>query len=503
MTAAENIDPGARRRRTTQAGADGAARTAPGLVALFVLATCLPIFLNLGGVIFTANRLVSFIAFVPAIALLLSGRAGRLLPSDMLMIGAFVWLYPALFFNDGLGMGTIVFGGSQIVDFLGPYLLARVLIRNKADFIWMARCFTFAVLVMAPFAVFESLTDRQPLREIFDAIPGLGIVREMQRDVRMGIHRAQVTHEHPILFGLFSTMALSLAWVALPATGSSRMTSLLRTVAAGAGGFFSISAAALLAILMQGGLIAYSWVLGTTRRGWSLLAGGLAAGYVIISVISMRPPLMVLAYALTHNANTAYNRLLIWRYGSDEVLRHPIFGMGNFVDWERADWMSESVDNHWLLLAMRYGLPHILMYGGAIALLLAGMMRLRCDTRPELDAIRRAMIFTILTMVATLFTVLAWGGLNAMFMFLLGACGWILSQPQTPDPASPDAVPDSTEKPAAAPNAPVYSRFSGPPSRKADPAETPEPAPPVAEKPAPAGPERRRRPPRSRWSVQR
>ena len=48
--------------------------------------------------------------------------------------------------------------------------------------------------------------------------------------------------------------------------------------------------------------------------------------------------------------------MLIWHYGSASALNHPLFGVG-LNEWERPEWMPPSIDNFWLFLAVRYGLP--------------------------------------------------------------------------------------------------------------------------------------------------
>ena len=46
----------------------------------------------------------------------------------------------------------------------------------------------------------------------------------------------------------------------------------------------------------------------------------------------------------TFSTTSAYNRIIIFEYGSAEVMRNPIFGIG-LGDWIRPVWMSDSMDN--------------------------------------------------------------------------------------------------------------------------------------------------------------
>ena len=103
---------------------------------------------------------------------------------------------------------------------------------------------------------------------------------------------------------------------------------------------------------------------------------------------------MVLARVVAFSSSTAWNRYLIWQFGSAELMRHPIFGMGLFEDWQRAPWMPASIDNHWLLMSMRYGLPGIGLLLGAYFYITIRLIRQNFSHDPELDWIRKAFVFT-------------------------------------------------------------------------------------------------------------
>ncbi|MCH7564219.1 MAG: hypothetical protein IH968_10395, partial [Gemmatimonadetes bacterium] len=58
-----------------------------------------------------------------------------------------------------------------------------------------------------------------------------------------------------------------------------------------------------------------------------------------------------------------YYRIQIWTYGTASVERNPWFGIGDKA-MGRAHWMvMETIDNHWLMLAVRYGLPTAILFG--------------------------------------------------------------------------------------------------------------------------------------------
>ena len=118
---------------------------------------------------------------------------------------------------------------------------------------------------------------------------------------------------------------------------------------------------------MQTGLIGWEVLTRGIRARWRLLSLGCVLAYFSIDLLSNRTPFHVIVTYLTFNVQTGYNRILIWQYGSAEVLRHPIFGIG-LGDWERPAWMSSSMDNFWLVIAVRYGLPAFILICRAVIL---------------------------------------------------------------------------------------------------------------------------------------
>ena len=142
--------------------------------------------------------------------------------------------------------------------------------------------------------------------------------------------------------------------------------------------FTSLSSGPLLSAVLQFGMISWGWI---TRNAWWVLVGLVVLGYVAIDLVSNRSPVQVLISYLTFNPANAYWRLHIWNFGSAEVLRHPLFGIG-LSDWTRPGWMSTaSVDNFWLNTAMRYGFPAFLLLAAGIAANLVGILRPRCRRR--------------------------------------------------------------------------------------------------------------------------
>lgn len=151
--------------------------------------------------------------------------------------------------------------------------------------------------------------------------------------------------------------------------------------------------------------------------------GMFAAIYLWIDLMSNRSPFHVFVTYLTFSTQSAYNRINIWNYGTAEVARHPWFGIG-LGDWIRAPWMSDSMDNFWLLIAVRYGLPSL----GFLLALMLGMIWViaqRKNLPQEWWNARHAWAFTLFGITVAAGTVHLWNALFVLFLFLIGSGMWL------------------------------------------------------------------------------
>jgi O-antigen ligase len=186
--------------------------------------------------------------------------------------------------------------------------------------------------------------------------------------------------------------------------------------------FSSLSAGAFLALAVQLSLIVWDFRTRRLAHRWWILGGIVVAAFVVVNILSHRTPFEVFISYLTFNEGSSYNRVLIWTYGTQEVLNHPIFGIG-YHDWERPYWMGDSVDNLWLLFAMRYGVPGIALLVLAIA---AAFRNMAAGPGVKETALyRKALLVSFVGTCFAAATVDLWNGSYTLFMFLLGAGAWI------------------------------------------------------------------------------
>ena len=185
--------------------------------------------------------------------------------------------------------------------------------------------------------------------------------------------------------------------------------------------FTSLSAGPLLSAMIQCGMIFWEKI---TKANWKLLGILALIGYATIALLSNRSPAALLASYATFDAATAYNRILIWRIGIQNVIDFPVFGIG-MNEWRRTGWTwTASVDNFWLVNAMRYGVPAFLFLVAAIVINLRRIFANKALPESAVEC-RSAYLVMSSGLFFTLSTVHVWGGPSILVMALIGGGAWM------------------------------------------------------------------------------
>ena len=243
------------------------------------------------------------------------------------------------------------------------------------------------------------------------------------------------------------------SWFTLAKTDAGIFARGMRTIVPFLGTVFSLSSGALVAIMVQLMLIGWDFLTKTVNKRWNILALIFLALYVGLDVLSNRSPAQIFISFATFSSSTGFNRLLIWEYGSAEVIRHPIFGLG-LKDWIRAPWMAASTDNYWLLVAMRFGLPGFILMAAAFFMAMRGVAKMDFSDRPELQACQKGYLITLIGVFIAMGTVHMWGGTYLFVVFFLASGIWMFTMDESTGPrrgggATREA--DTSDKRSAAP----------------------------------------------------
>ena len=376
--------------------------------------------LYLGGLRLPPYRIILLVVVPIALwKLCFAGKGTRLKAFDYFFFAFGAWIVFSFSMHPG-DAGGIEAGGSQALDCIGGYLIARVYIRTIGQFVAALKLLSGAVIVSGLIALPELFTGRHFAHEIMRAITGIHVPTDMGQ--RFGLTRAYGTFDHPIHLGTFSCALFAVFWYAA-STWTGR---LVRGGLVAVATLTAISSAPILGLLLQCGLIVWDMATRAIKGRVVLTIGAVVLALLTVSALSSRSVFTLIATYLTLNPWTGYYRLLIWENGIANVMAHPWIGIG-LADWLRPIWMvSSSIDAFWLVTAMRNGVPAIVLLVTAITLLGYGTARV---SRRHPDMILRryakAWFISLTAMVLVGCTFHFWNVLACFFFFFLGLAGWI------------------------------------------------------------------------------
>lgn len=335
------------------------------------------------------------------------------------------------------------------IEFFGAFIAGRYLIRNLASFRFFLNAYILALLIILPFAFYENRTGHNL---ILDTLGKIARVNGYIPDLRGGGYRAQGIAAHPIHFGAMGALFFGCTYY-MYRLGQGR---LKRLGVLGATVFLAQSSAPLLATAVQIGIIAWGKITGNM---WKTLLALSIAAYVLLSLLSNRGPIILVIETLTLNAQTAWWRVHVWNYGLENVWQHPILGLG-LGDWERPEWLASTVDNFWLLVTMRHGIPAFLLLALATVIHLIRIIRAK-GLDEEMAQARIGYLVSFIGYIFIFATVHAWGQMLVISMFFFGAGGFFYAG--RPAERAPEDRPETPAgDPAPDPQAaagPRYTRF--------------------------------------------
>ena len=398
------------------------ARWCPIWPALLILALLVPTGFSfmLGSLRLTPYRLVLIAAFIPLMLRLASGRAGKVTVVDSLLITHIIWSYIVIGYHHGFSQ-SIESGGIRMLELYGAFLVARATILNERDYRGVTAFLFFAVCLLAPFVIFETLTGVHLIQKISVTLTGVGFLGGM--DSRMGLHRAYGPFDHPIHLGVFAAGLIGIwAYRAIPRLGRPKIRK-YPFYAIVASTISSVSSGALAAMITQFVLIIWRYLARRNRNRWMLFTFLLIASYMVVDIISNRSGIKVFLHYLTFSAATAYNRIIIFDNGIQDVYRNPFMGIG-FNLWSKPVWMhSDSLDNFWLFQAITYGVPGFLTLLLPVLLLLGRNWK---DQRGRVQKLRLGWNISVIGLIISACTVHFWNSLFVYFAFFLGMGHWFI-----------------------------------------------------------------------------
>lgn len=330
---------------------------------------------------------------------------------DTMVFFATGWICLSMFVTSAR-QDAIMASIAHILDIAVTYLFARLAIRELRHLRMLLVLLLPGVVMTGLAMITEAVLHRHIVQELFSSLTGGSVV--YLSSPRFGLMRAQGPFPHPILAGIFMTTflplyALSDLKLKFRAAGS----------LAAMCSFFAVSSATLLGLGASLGALCYNWLTKrVTRVTWSLFFFAAGVLFFLAELGTRSGTFSLLVRYASLNSSSAFNRINIWRYGSKNVAEHPWFGIG-YADWERPAWMVQSMDNHWLLISVRFGLPASVAIG--LATFLAVIMLMRKSLRsPPADAdCERGVIIALLIYALGMISVALWLAVQVWFFILI------------------------------------------------------------------------------------
>jgi hypothetical protein len=398
-----------------------ASKRAPWPVIILIAAFLCPTELSLyiAGLRFPPHRVALFILFPIAIVRLFSQRGLKLTGFDIFFVLFNVWITALYMHHQGAQEG-LVYGGSQALESLGGYLVARVWVRTQADLRATMRALGWAIFVAAMFALPEFLLGKIYTHEILHQ--WTGYYHPIGYEQRLGFTRAYSVFDHPIHYGTFCATMAAMYWYA-ENTLKNRIKKAALLVSAT---IMGLSSAPLLCLGLQGGMLVWDRMTKRLRNRAVITFTIIAGLYIGASLVSTRGPIAVMATSMTLDPWTGFYRLQIWENGIANVWQYPLIGIG-LADWQRPAWMvSSTIDAFWLVIMLRTGVPSLLLLIIGFTLLIRRVNKHGLKNKdPKVRNLARGwmMSFIALSMIST--TVHLWNVPFTFFFFFVGCAGWI------------------------------------------------------------------------------
>ncbi len=410
-------------------------------VVLFLISLILPFLFHIGPMLMSANRLVLAAMVLPCVGLWMRGRAGRVRTADIALLMMWGWITLSFVVLEGVGP-TIEPSGIRFIETIGAYFLARCFIRNADGFHAMVKVLFWIIALMLPFSIYETLTGVDVPMQLANRLWEADDI--VWKEARWGLDRVQGLFSHPILYGVFCGGATALTYYVLGYRASA-FGRTLKTTIVSVSVMLSLSSGPLTALIAQLALIGWDRVLNPIRQRWVILAGSVAALYMLVELAANRSAAKIFIAYFAFDSWTASNRLRIWDYGTQSVANFPLFGIGH-GDWVRPEWMSSSMDMFWLVSAVRNGLPAALFLQLAFFSLFL-TIAFKSGLSERVSRYRTGYLLCMIGFFLGGWTVDYWKTIYVFFMFLLGSGVWILdADGQEDSPSKPGTQADTARR---------------------------------------------------------
>ena len=351
---------------------------------------------------------------IAALYVLRSAAMGRMRPAwpDFFIGLTVAWIWLAMSLTSDMEE-ALTASIAHTTDLGLAYFFARMAFRDLRDLRMFLVLILPGVLLIGILVALESVTFTHIIQDTASKLTGKSFY--YRSDPRMGLMRAQGPFAHPISAGVFLGSFLPLYWLA----GFRGWMKVAGTVAA-LGSFFTVSSAASLSLAASIALLVYNWLTAKIANlTWRMFII-FASLFVFVAELGTGAGAFgLLMRFASFNAVSGYARVHIWNFGSKSVAKYPWFGIG-YGEWERPVWLSDSVDNYWLLTAMRFGLLPSVCIGLATFLAVVLLMKKSTSSTGSDQQAERGVVMALAIFALGLVSVSVWLSVQVWYFVLLG-----------------------------------------------------------------------------------
>lgn len=313
-----------------------------------------PVPISFGEITFTPARMIIVLLLAPAFVVL-SKKNRRWVASDFFAIMTAAWMVTSSLLNGGFRL----YVGAEALDFLGAYFLGRAFFWGDANLRAFSRAFKVVALIVIGLALLDVVTGRLLTLEIVGILPSMQDMQSAQNppfDSRS--FRATSVFPNTISYGAFCAAATPIFFY----SENSKVSRIFFVCIGIFGCVLAMSSAPLLGLAIALGALGYDAFLKQYAYRWRILVGTALAIFTLAFLISNSLPVWIVTH-LTFDPQTGFFRIATWDIALYQIGLSPLLGHG-VVQFAGEGWgwvFLKSVDCLWLVEALRYGLPCILL----------------------------------------------------------------------------------------------------------------------------------------------
>jgi hypothetical protein len=355
---------------------------------------------QMGGIHVTPGRFIVLLFFVPAMYSFFE-RGRRWSMTDTFAAAFALWILVSSALNGGFRP----YVGAEAIEFYGAYLIGRTFFFGPPRvFLKAFECVTLAVVTLA---LLDTATGKH---FTLDAIGLTSSVSQniVKNDYRMGFVRAASVFESPEHFGAFCAAA---AAIFLYLERGARRKFYVGVSCLGC--ILALSSGPLMGLCVVAALFCYDKLLGRFALKWKLLSTVAVAMVLAVFTVSAHPIEWIVVH-MTFDPQTGFFRLGTWLSALPLVDASPLVGHGlsELGGSGDASIYLGSVDCVWLVEALRYGIPGVILL---LLTMISPMLKSRAVPIKDLEAHRTGFSFAIVAMGLIGLTVHFW---DASWLFL-------------------------------------------------------------------------------------